>query len=101
MSQYVLKLFVAGDTLRTRSAVGNLREICERYLKDRYSIEVIDILQHPDQAEAERIIATPTLLVIEPLPGRRVVGDLSVTDRVLVALGLKPHLWTWSPKSTS
>lgn len=100
MPDYVLKLFIAGNTPRSRSAIANLHAICEQHLKDRYQLEVIDVVEDPSRAEEERIIATPTLLCVEPHPGRRIVGDLSVTDRVLVALGIKPHLWTWR-KGTS
>lgn len=93
--EYILKLFIAGRGPRSLAAIQNLQEICDQYLKDRYSLTIVDILEHPDQAESARIIATPTLLLDAPHPGRRIVGDLSVTDRVLVGLGLRQHLWTW------
>ena len=93
--RYVLRLFVAGDGPRSRAAQENLHEICERHLAGRYEIELVDILADPERAERERVLATPTLLVVSPHAGRRIVGDLSVTERVLVGMGLRPNVWTW------
>lgn len=95
MAEYVLKLYVAGGTARSQQAIHNLREICEHHLKDRYELEIVDILEHPDRAESEGILVTPTLVLEQPFKGRRIVGDLSITDRVLVGLGLRQNVWTW------
>lgn len=95
MAEYVLKLYVSGENPRSISAIENLQAICEQHLKDRFELEIIDILKDPERAEAEHILATPTLVLQQPHKGRRIVGDLSVTDRVLVGLGLRRHLWSW------
>ena len=88
MNKYVLKLYVAGHTARTRQAVRNLQEICEVSLGGLYELVVIDVLDRPQLAENERILATPTLVKELPPPLRRVVGDLSDRDRVLIGLDL-------------
>ena len=90
MAKYRLKLFITGQTPRSSLALANVRKICEEELKDAYELEVIDVLQHPEQAEAERIIATPTLSRSVPPPLRRVIGDLSEKEKVLVGLELFP-----------
>ncbi len=87
---HTLRLYVAGMTPQSRRAIANIKQICEEHLKDRYSLEVIDIYQQPVLAEGEQIIATPTLVKKLPLPLRRLLGDLSNTERVLVGLDLKP-----------
>jgi circadian clock protein KaiB len=86
---YVLRLFVSGYTPRSRCAIDNLRNICERYLKGRHRIEVVDLYQFPGRARDEQIVATPTLLKVHPLPVRRVIGDLSQVDKVLRALDIQ------------
>jgi circadian clock protein KaiB len=86
--EYVLRLFVAGFTPRSRRAIENLNEICERHLAGRYRIEVVDLQQAPRLAHEEQIVATPTLLKILPLPVRRVIGDLSQVDKVLRGLDI-------------
>lgn len=91
MNRYVLKLYVTGHTSRTDAAIRNLRQICERDLGSEYDLQVIDVLEHPQLAEDERILATPTLIKSLPLPVRRVIGDLSRTDRVLLGLDLHPR----------
>lgn len=78
---------------RTATAIANLRRICEQELEGQYDLEIIDVLEYPDLAEEEKILATPTLIKSLPLPLRRVIGDLSNTEKVL--LGLEVH-----PKST-
>lgn len=88
MNRYVLKLYVTGHTSRTDAAVRNLRRICERDLGSEYDLEIIDVLEHPQLAEDERILATPTLIKALPPPMRRVIGDLSSMDRVLLGLDL-------------
>lgn len=95
MAEYVLKLYIAGRTPRSLLALRNLEAICEEHLKDRFELEVVDVLANPERAEADSILVTPTLLLQEPFCGRRIIGDLSVTDRVLAGLGLRPQLWTW------
>lgn len=87
---YRLRLFVAGNTARSRLAIENLRLFCALHLKGRFDLEVIDIYQQPELAERNQVVAAPTLLRIEPLPMRRIVGDLSRTDRVLKGLDMTP-----------
>ena len=88
--RYVLRLYVTGMTPRSTRAVENVRTICEQHLHGRYDLEVIDIYQQPTLARGEQILAAPTLVKKLPLPLRRVIGDLSSTERVLVGLDLKP-----------
>jgi len=88
MTQYVLKLYIAGRTTRTEQAIAALREICEKDLASEYELVVIDVLERPQLAENEKILATPTLVKELPLPLCRVVGDLSNRERVLVGLDL-------------
>ena len=88
MHKQVLKLYVCGQTAKTRTAVANLRAICKEDLDNQYEIVVIDILEHPQLAEDEKILATPTLIKQLPLPLRRVIGDLSDKERVLFGLDL-------------
>ena len=87
--KYVLRLYVTGMTPRSIRAVENVRTICEEHLPGRYDLEVIDIYQQPTLAEGEQIIATPTLIKKLPLPLRKVIGDMSSTDRVLLGLDLQ------------
>lgn len=88
-SHYVLKLYVTGMTPRSQRAIENIKVICEEHLKDRYSLEIINIYQHPTLAEGEQILAAPTLIKKLPEPLRRIVGDLSNTERVLLGLDLR------------
>jgi circadian clock protein KaiB len=88
--RYVLRLYVTGMTARSTRAVENVRTICEKHLHGRYDLEVIDIYQQPTLAKGEQIIAAPTLVKKLPLPLRRIIGDLSSTERVLVGLDLRP-----------
>lgn len=85
----MLRLFVTGMTPRSTQAVENVRRICEEHLEGRYDLQVIDIYQQPTLAKGEQIIATPTLIRKLPLPLRRVIGDLSNTERVLRGLDIK------------
>lgn len=87
-AEYVLRLFITGATPNSTRAVSNIRNICENYLKDRYALEIIDIYQEPSLAQAEQIIALPLLVIKHPLPQRKLIGDLSQTEKVLRALGL-------------
>ena len=86
---YVLKLYVTGATRRSQRAITNLNAICEQYLKEHYDLEVVDIYQTPDIAKQADIIAAPTLVKQLPLPVRRLIGDLSEKNRVLVLLDVK------------
>ena len=87
---YRLRLFVAGNTTRSRRAIENLRRICADHPARRIDLEVVDIFQQPELAEQHQVIATPTLVKLLPLPVRRIIGDLSETDRVLRGLDLLP-----------
>ncbi len=86
--RYVLRLYVAGTTPRSVTAVANIRAICEETLQGRYDLEVIDIYQHPEHAKPEQIVVAPTLIKKLPLPVRKIIGDLSNKDRVLVGLDI-------------
>jgi circadian clock protein KaiB len=85
---YVLRLFVAGTTTRSQSAITNVRQICDEYLEGRFDLEVIDVYTHPAATRDFQIVATPTLVKIAPEPLRRIVGDLSNRERVLHGLSL-------------
>ena len=85
---YVLRLYVTGMTARSARAVKNLQAICDEYLKGRYDLEVIDIYQQPVLTKGEQIIAAPTLIKKLPLPMRRIIGDMSNLDRVLLGLDI-------------
>lgn len=87
---YILKLYVAGQTPRSLTAFANLKKICEEHLKSRYRIEVVDLLENPQLAKGDQILAIPTLVRRLPAPVRKIIGDLSNTERVLVGLDLKP-----------
>ncbi len=82
------KLYVTGNTPRSERAITNLRRMCDEQLGDGYSLEVIDVLEQPDLAESERVLATPTLVKVTPPPARRITGDLGDTRRVLLLLAL-------------
>lgn len=85
-----LRLYVAGQTSRSLAAIDNLRRICEKNLKGRYTIEVIDLVQNPQLARADQIVAIPTLVKKLPPPLRRIIGDLSNSERVLIGLETRP-----------
>jgi circadian clock protein KaiB len=87
---YVLRLYVTGSTARSTRAIQNIRALCEEHLQGRYDLEVIDIYQQPGNARREQIIAAPTLIKQLPTPLRKLVGDLSNTDQVLMGLDLRP-----------
>jgi len=86
---YVLRLYVAGATPQSVRAIANVKKICEENLQERYELEVIDLYQQPQLAQGEQIIAVPTLIKKLPLPLRRIIGDMSNTERVLVGLDLR------------
>jgi len=87
--RYQLRLFITGTSPRSIQAIANIRSVCEEYLSGRYDLEVIDIYQQPAQAVDQQIVAAPTLIKELPYPVRRMVGDLSKRDRILVALNLQ------------
>jgi len=87
---YVLRLYVTGMTTRSAHAVKNLQAICDEYLRGRYDLEVIDIYQQPVLTKGEQIVAAPTLIKKLPLPMRRIIGDMSNRERVLLGLDLVP-----------
>lgn len=89
MARYVLRLYITGTTPHSARAIINTRKICEEHLQGRYDLEVIDISQHPTLAEGEQIIAAPTLIKKLPLPLRRLIGDMSQTERILLGLDLR------------
>ena len=86
--KYKLCLYVAGKTQKSNNAIENLKKYCENELKDQYTIEIIDLLEHPHLAEGEQIIAVPSLIKKLPAPMRVLVGDLSDKTKVLVGLNL-------------
>ena len=86
--RYVLRLYITGMTSRSARAVKNLQAICDEYLEGRYDLEVVDIYQQPVLTKGEQIIAAPTLIKKLPLPMRRIIGDMSNRDRVLLGLDL-------------
>lgn len=91
MNKFQLKLYITGKTPRSENAIHNLRKICEENLDlNNYEIEIIDILERPQLAEDERILATPTLIKSLPPPIRRLIGDLSETEKVLLGLDIRP-----------
>ncbi len=87
--QYVLRLYVTGMTPRSTRAIANIKRICEEYLHGRYRLEVVDIYQQPTLAKGEQIVAAPTLVKKLPLPLRRLIGDLSNAESVLLGLDLR------------
>jgi len=90
MENFILKLYVTGTTPNSERAIANLRRLCEEELDEKYEVIVIDVLERPQLAEDEKILATPTLVKALPPPLRRVIGDLSDTEKVLLGLDLRP-----------
>jgi circadian clock protein KaiB len=91
LSNYLLKLYVTGKTPRAEKAIANLQRICSEELQGQYELQIIDVLEHPQLAEDEKILATPTLIKRLPPPLRRVIGDLSDKDKVLLGLDVWPR----------
>jgi circadian clock protein KaiB len=91
LATYVLRLYVTGTSPRAQVAIANLRRICEQDLRGQYDLEIIDVLEHPEVAETEKILATPTLIKQLPPPLRRVIGDLSDKEKVLLGLEVRPE----------
>jgi circadian clock protein KaiB len=87
-----LRLYVAGQTPKSLAAFANLRKICEEHLKGKYHIEVVDLLQNPKLAKGDQILAIPTLVRKLPIPIKKIIGDLSNTERVLVGLDMRPKV---------
>jgi circadian clock protein KaiB len=89
VEQVQLRLYVAGQTPKSLQAFANLKKICEEHLKGRYQIEIIDLIENPQLAKGDQILAIPTLVRKIPEPLRKIIGDLSNTERVLVGLDLR------------
>ena len=83
---YNLRLYIAGQTPKSITAIANLKRLCETHLSGRYSIEIVDLIKNPSLAQRDQIIAVPTLIRDFPEPIRRIIGDLSNTERVLMGL---------------
>ena len=88
--RYRLRLYVAGQTPRSITALTNLKKICEEHLEGRYEIEIVDLLEKPQLARGDQILAIPTLVRRLPAPVKKIIGDLSNAERVLVGLDLRP-----------
>jgi circadian clock protein KaiB len=88
--RFVLRLYVAGTTPKSAHAIANLKKICEEELHGRYDLEVIDMYQQPEAANGDQVLAVPTLIKQLPAPLRKMIGDLSDRDKVIVGLGIKP-----------
>jgi len=88
-NRYVLRLYVAGQTPKSIDAITNIKKICDENLNGRYTLDVIDLYQQPQLAQGDQIIAVPTLIRKLPPPLRRIIGDMSNTERVLVGLDLR------------
>ena len=91
VSELRLKLFIAGDSPRAREAASNLARVCEQMLPDEVVVETVDVLEHPDLAEAYRILTTPTVLREDPPPVRRATGDLGNAEQLCAALAMYPN----------
>jgi circadian clock protein KaiB len=89
--RYILKLYVAGQSPKSVNAIANIKKICEENLQGRYELEVIDLYQQPHRAQDEQIIAMPVLIRKLPPPLRRIIGELSDTERVLVGLDIRSN----------
>ena len=88
---FILRLYVAGQTPKSMAAFANLKKICEEHLAGRYQIQVVDLLENPHLARGDQILAIPTLVRKLPEPVRKIIGDLSNTERVLIGLDLLPR----------
>ncbi len=89
---YHMRLYVAGQTVKSMAAMANLKRICEEHLPGRYDIEVIDLVKNPQLAAGDQILAIPTLVRRIPEPLKRIIGDLSNTEKVLVGLDIRPKV---------
>jgi len=88
--EWELRIYVAGETDRSKAAIKNLQKVCDEHLKGRYHIEVIDLTKHPEMAAEEQIFAVPTVVRKLPEPLKKLIGDLSATEKVLIGLDIKP-----------
>jgi circadian clock protein KaiB len=88
LQKYVLRLYVAGNSLRSMRAISMLKNICEKYLPERYEMEIIDIYQQPEVLEKDHIFAVPTLIKELPPPLQKLIGDLTNVDKVIIALDI-------------
>ncbi|HUQ67123.1 MAG TPA: circadian clock KaiB family protein [Flavitalea sp.] len=88
--KYELRLYIAGNTAKSLMAISNLNKYCEEHLKGEYKIEVIDLLKNPQLAAGDQILAIPTLVRKVPVPIRKIIGDLSNEEKVLVGLNIRP-----------
>jgi circadian clock protein KaiB len=88
--RYHLRLYIAGQTNKSLAAIANLKRVCEEHLAGRYDVEVIDLMQNPKLAAGDQILAIPTLIRHLPAPLKRIIGDLSNTEKVLVGLDIRP-----------
>lgn len=86
--KYVLTLYVAGISPRSEQAIRSVKELCEQHLKDRYELQIVDIYQHPESLKEAQIIAAPTLVKKLPLPLRRLIGNMTDKERLILALDL-------------
>lgn len=91
MARFQFRLFIAGNTPRSHQAAANLRRLAEERLDGDYELTIIDVVEDPELAESERILTTPTLVKVRPGPARRVTGDLSDANLVMLALALAPQ----------
>ena len=87
---WTLRLYIAGHTPKSVTALANLRKFCEERMAGRYQLEIVDLLEHPERAKADQIVAIPTLVRQLPPPLKRIIGDLSNRERVIVGLELDP-----------
>ena len=92
MPKILLKLYITGQTPKSERAISNIRRICEQELGGQYELAVIDVLERPQLAEDEKILATPTLTKELPPPLRRIIGDMSDTEKVLLGLDIQPYV---------
>lgn len=88
--KWALRLYIAGNTPKSMTALANLKKYCEEHLCDRYTLEIIDLLKQPQLAAGDQILAVPTLVRKVPVPVRKIIGDLSNAEKVLVGLDLRP-----------
>lgn len=89
--KFVLRLYVSGATARSSRAIENIRNFCEKHLKGRYELEIIDIYQQPELLEKEQVVAAPTLIKQLPPPLRKLIGDMSDQEKILVGLNINPE----------
>ena len=89
-SKFILSLYIVGMTTRSKKAIDNIKKICDEHLAGRYELEVIDLIESPELAKSEQITATPALVKQLPLPLRKLIGDMSNSEKFLAGIGLRP-----------